>query len=72
MSKLGSRGGQTRGVKLCANNTVAIHYQGAEGVFELTWAPDGRALFRRGDPVRPGEPHIVWLRIGTHDILDEE
>lgn len=46
-------------------------YQSEEGVFELTWAPDGRALFRYGESVRPGEPHIIWLRIGTHDILDE-
>jgi len=37
----------------------------------MTWAPDGRALFRYGDPVREGEPHVVWLRIGTHDILDD-
>jgi hypothetical protein len=41
------------------------------GVFELTWAPDGRALWRYGDEV-PGQPgpHIVWLRIGTHKIFD--
>ncbi len=37
----------------------------------MTWAPDGRALFRYGDPVCEGEPHVVWLRIGTHDILDD-
>ncbi len=45
-------------------------YQREEGVFEMTWAPDGRALFRYGDEVRPGEPHIEWLHIGTHDIFD--
>jgi hypothetical protein len=43
--------------------------QGAEGVFELTWAPDGRATFEFGREIRPGEPHIVWRRVGTHDIL---
>ena len=43
---------------------------GRPGVFEMTWAPDGRALFQYGDPVRAGEPHIIWLRIGSHDILD--
>jgi hypothetical protein len=43
--------------------------KGAPGVFEMTWAPDGRATFRYGDPVRKGEPHIVWRRIGTHDIF---
>ena len=45
-------------------------YQWLPGVFEMTWAPDGRALFRFGNPVREGEPHIVWLRIGTHDIFE--
>jgi hypothetical protein len=43
--------------------------QGAAGVFEMTWAPDGRATFEYGPEVRPGEPHIVWRRVGTHDIL---
>jgi len=43
--------------------------KGAPGVFEMTWAPDGRATFRYGEPVREGEPHIVWRRIGTHDIF---
>lgn len=43
----------------------------SSGVWEMTWADDGRALFRYGTPIRPGDPHIVWLRVGTHDILDE-
>jgi|SRR5919108_1289273 hypothetical protein len=43
--------------------------QGARGVFELTWAPDGRATFQYGDEQRPGEPHIIWRRTGTHEIL---
>ena len=44
--------------------------QGTEADFEMTWAPDGRAIFRYGEPVRPDDPHIIWLRIGTHDIFD--
>lgn len=44
-------------------------YQGEEGVYEMTWAPDGRALFSYGDEVIPGEPHIVWLRVGSHEIF---
>ncbi len=44
--------------------------QGTEADFEMTWAPDGRAMFRYGESVRPGDPHIIWLRIGTHDIFD--
>ena len=43
--------------------------QGHEGVWEMTWAGDGRALFSHGNPVRPGEPHIIWLRIGGHEIF---
>ena len=43
--------------------------RGAAGVFELTWAADGRATFSYGDSRRGGEPHIVWHRVGTHDIL---
>ncbi|GAA3237068.1 hypothetical protein GCM10010468_71700 [Actinocorallia longicatena] len=44
--------------------------QAAPGVFEMTWAPDGRATFQYGDEVRAGETHIIWRRIGTHDIFD--
>lgn len=43
--------------------------RGSRGVFELTWADDGRATFSFGDPIREGEPHVVWHRVGTHDIL---
>ena len=43
--------------------------QGADGVFEMTWADDGRATFEYGPAVRDGETHIVWRRIGTHDTF---
>lgn len=43
--------------------------QGAKGVFEMTWAPDGRATFEFGEELRPGEAHVVWRRVGTHDIF---
>lgn len=43
--------------------------QGAPGIFEMTWAPDGRATFEYGDEITPGEPHIVWRRVGGHDIF---
>ena len=42
---------------------------GLDGVFEMTWAPNGRAMFTYGDEVRGGEAHIVWLAVGTHDVL---
>jgi hypothetical protein len=43
--------------------------QGMPGCFEMTWAPDGRAIFTYGPEIRRGEPHVVWLAIGTHAIL---
>ena len=45
------------------------HYQRRAGVYEMTWAKDGRALFKYRASQRPGDAHITWLRIGTHDIL---
>ncbi|CAO5183733.1 conserved hypothetical protein [Frankia sp. AiPs1] len=41
------------------------------GVYEMAWAPDGRALWQYGEPI-PGRsgPHIVWLKIGTHKIFN--
>ncbi|MFI5985152.1 hypothetical protein ACIBEA_30325 [Streptomyces sp. NPDC051555] len=41
---------------------------GAPGVFELTWAPDGRATFTYGRQRHHG-CHVIWRRVGSHDIL---
>ena len=41
----------------------------ADGVYEMTWASDGRATFQYGSPRAPGEAHIIWRRIGTHEIF---
>ena len=43
--------------------------KGAAGVFEMTWADDGRATFQFGDPIVEGEAHVIWRRVGTHDIF---
>jgi len=43
--------------------------RGVPGVFEMTWAPDGRATWRYGSEQRPGEPYVIWLRIGGHGIF---
>ena len=45
--------------------------RGYEGIWEVSWAPDGRATFEYGPEVRPGEPHIIWRRVGSHDIFRE-
>ena len=44
--------------------------QGAPGIFELTWAADGRATFQFGKSIREGQPHIIWRRVGGHEILN--
>lgn len=43
--------------------------QGKQDVWEITYAPDGRATFAYGEEVIPGTPHIIWRRVGTHDVL---
>ena len=44
--------------------------KGAKGIYEMTWAPNGRATFQYGSPEVEGAVHVIWRRIGTHDILD--
>ena len=43
--------------------------KGATGVLEMTWAADGRATFQYGKSVVPGEAHIIWRRVGTHEVF---
>jgi len=44
--------------------------QGAAGIYEMTWqGADGRATFQYGDEVIEGEPHIIWRRVGGHEIF---
>lgn len=45
--------------------------QGHAGLYEMTWAPDGRATFFFGTSPRSGDVHIIWRRIGGHEILDD-
>jgi hypothetical protein len=45
--------------------------QGSPGVWEMTWAPDGRATFQYGPELQPGEPHVIWRRVGTHALFRE-
>jgi hypothetical protein len=59
---LGAGGGFRKGLRVKG-------IQGATGVFEMTWADDGRATFEYGVEMTRGEPHIVWRRIGTHAIF---
>ncbi len=45
--------------------------QGNAGIWEVTFAPDGRATFEYATAVLASEPHVIWRRIGTHAILAE-
>jgi hypothetical protein len=45
--------------------------EGATGVWELSFARDGRATFEYGAEQITGEPHVKWRRIGDHSILNE-
>lgn len=45
--------------------------QATDGVWEMSWASDGRATWQYGNEVVPGQPHVVWRRVGTHDIFRE-
>lgn len=47
------------------------HVQTHPGIFEMTWAPDGRATFEFGSEVQAGDPHVIWRRIGGHEILKD-
>lgn len=43
--------------------------QGTTDVWELSYSGDGRATFRYRPERRAGETHVIWLRVGGHDIL---
>jgi hypothetical protein len=44
--------------------------QGHDDVWEMTWAPDGRATFHYGPAAKEGEIHVTWRRIGGHEIFN--
>ncbi|MHB1527766.1 MAG: hypothetical protein ACYCZN_16120 [Candidatus Dormibacteria bacterium] len=43
--------------------------QGTSDIMEMTFAPDGRATWQFGAEVKAGQVHVMWRRIGTHDIF---
>ena len=43
--------------------------QGHPSIYEMTWANDGRATFSYGQSIQSGHAHIIWRRVGDHDIL---
>lgn len=43
--------------------------RGTTDVWELTWAPDGRATWQYGPERRTGEVHVISRRVGSHSIF---
>jgi hypothetical protein len=47
-------------------------FHGRRQCWELSWAGDGRCLWDYGQGQRSGRVHVVWLRVGSHDIYADE
>jgi hypothetical protein len=41
------------------------------GFWEVTWAADGRTTFEDGESLRPGDPHVIWRRVGGDEIFED-
>lgn len=63
VADLGMRRGFRKGLRV-------KKMRGHDGIWELTWAADGRATFEFGPEHQPGEAHVLWRRIGTHAIFE--
>src|SRR5438034_10323383 len=58
----------------CPDALQVQDVKGHPGVWELTWEKsNGRATWEFGDPrpQYPGKAHIVWRRIGGHEIFSD-
>ena len=43
--------------------------RGTDSVWEMSWDYDGRATFEYGESSIEGKMHVIWRRIGTHDVF---
>ena len=48
--------------------SLRVHKIESLGVWSMSWAGDGRALFDFGTAKKSGKRHIIWLAIGTHTV----
>jgi hypothetical protein len=54
----------------CASYVKPV--RGQAGIWEMTWeGNDGRATFMYGPEKLPGKRHVIWLRVGGHEIFQE-
>ena len=52
--------------------SLNIHQMsGYPGIFEMSWGQGGRATFAYGAEKIAGERHIIWRRIGGHEIYND-
>jgi hypothetical protein len=58
-----------KGAEQPPNSLRIKRVQGTKDIWEMSYSGDGRATFRYGKEVKPGETHVQWLRIGGHEIL---
>ena len=54
---------------LSKGHVLVIPRRHVADFFEMTWADDGRATFHYGEEIVSGHPHIVWRRVGSHEIF---
>jgi hypothetical protein len=47
------------------------HMTNRPNVMEFAWDSDGRCTWHYGLPVEPDKVHVVWRRIGTHQIFND-
>lgn len=43
---------------------------GRVGILEFAWSGDGRCTWEYGRTVKPGCIHVIWRRIGKHEIYN--
>ena len=58
-----------RGIEWCGERIGYPELDIKGDTFPMTWADDGHTTFSYGESRREGEPHSVWHRVGTHDVL---
>lgn len=51
--------------------SLRVHpLRGHPGIWEMTWeGNDGRATFAWGPEHEPGKRHVIWRRVGSHEIF---
>ena len=54
----------------CDSGRFRPSLRGHSGIWEMTWeGNDGRATFSWGPELELGKRHVIWRRIGGHEIF---